>query len=277
MQEYRLVVSDLDGTLIGTDHTVPDRNIQAIREAREKGIVFVPATGRSYPSVGNLLEQIGTGRRDKEYVITLNGGVIVENGSRRLLHVESLPLNTAEELYRRGIALGACMHIYTVDRVFGRNLGKLENEYMQRLMAIEETDADDLGFLAGAPVIKILVGLEEEQALKRLEKEILTDIGGLETTYSSPQSLEVMKAGVTKGNALNILASVLQIPLEAAIAVGDNFNDISMLERAGLGAAVANAEKAVREKADIVTDSDNDHGAVGELIEMYILRKERKA
>ena len=85
---YKIIACDLDETLLGSDRTIPERNIRAIRKARDMGLRFVPATGRGYHSVAPTLKDLDLFQKEKEYVISYNGGAITENKDWRLLHFQ---------------------------------------------------------------------------------------------------------------------------------------------------------------------------------------------
>ena len=123
MSKYKLVVSDLDGTLLNSMHLVSERNAAAIRNIRAKGIRFVPATGRNYQSIEPLLNQIGTADADDEYLITCNGGMILADRGRRVLHLDEMPFDVASALYLHGLSQGVCTHVCTFSDEYVHNPG----------------------------------------------------------------------------------------------------------------------------------------------------------
>ena len=95
---YRLMLSDLDETLL-VNHHVPDFNIEAIKKARAKGLKFVPATGRAYNMILDILKEIGTYDQADEYSICFNGGLIIENKNNRILNFKGLSFESAKLLF----------------------------------------------------------------------------------------------------------------------------------------------------------------------------------
>ncbi|MBD5558984.1 MAG: HAD family phosphatase [Clostridia bacterium] len=272
MSKYKLIVSDLDETLLGSDHKISDRNAEAIQEAHSQGVKFVPATGRNYKSVQPMLSRLGLAGEKDEYLIAYNGGAVFENAGNRLLLFEDLPFEAADALYRRGREYEACVHVYTLEDVYVYNLWDEERRYMKGLMSLIETDAPDLGFLRGQKILKVLYENENLPYLHKIEKELQEDFGTqVDMAYSGNRSLEFTRKGVTKGAALMQLADRLGIPIENVIAVGDNLNDLSMLQAAGIGIAVANAAPGAKAGADITAPWTNDEDAVARILEKYVL------
>ena len=88
--KYQLIACDLDETLLNSQHTICQRNIDLIQKAKEIGVKFVPATGRLYTAVEDVLEMLGLANQTDEYVLSANGGIISENKNHRLLKCEKL-------------------------------------------------------------------------------------------------------------------------------------------------------------------------------------------
>lgn len=271
MPKYKLVVSDLDETLLGSDHQISEQNVAAIREARAQGVRFVPATGRNYQSVQPMLKRLGLAGQAGEYLIAYNGGAVLENRDNRILQIEELPFETADEIYRRGLAFEACVHVYTLGEVYAYNLWEEERRYMKGLMHIHETNMQDLGPLAGQQILKVLYENENLPYLKQIEQDLSDLSGKVDMAYSGNRSLEFTRRGVHKGAAVTQLAARLGIPLTEVLAVGDNLNDLTMLRAAGLGVAVQNAAPGAKAGADLIVPYTNDEHAVARVIEAYVL------
>lgn len=105
---YKIIVCDLDETLLKYDRTIDPRNIEAIQRDRMLGVKFVPATGRGYTSVQGTLRELGLLQQENEYVISFNGEAIVEN---KILHFEGISFEKVSELFQRGLNYDVCIHI----------------------------------------------------------------------------------------------------------------------------------------------------------------------
>mgnify|MGYP002511853627 CR=1 FL=1 len=268
---YKMVVSDLDETLLGSDRKVAARNAEAIKKARELGVKFVPATGRGYTSIRGTLEEIGLREKENEYVISFNGGAITENKGERLLHFQGISFEKAEELFSRGLSYDVCIHVYTIDKVYVYRLNQNEADYVKGRMEIQEFFTDNLNFLRGQEIVKVIYVNTDWNYLNRIANDLQDITGDLDVSYSSNRYMEFNQKGVNKGSGLLFLARLLKIRPEEVIAVGDNFNDLSMIRAAGLGVGVQNTVSDLKPLCDVITEADCDEGAIGEVIEKYVL------
>ena len=268
---YKLIACDLDETLYGNDRTIPARNVEAIKRASELGVKFIPATGRGYNSVRETLVDLGLLDKEGEYVISYNGGAITENKGNRLLHFQGLPFEEAEELYRRGLNYDVCIHVYTREMVYAYNITQEEIARLSKRMQVTEVFDRDLQFLAGQDIAKVLYENRDFDYLKKIEEELKDITGNMDVSFSSNRYIEFNSKGVTKGAGLRFVAEILGIKREETIAIGDNFNDLSMIQEAGLGVGVQNTIQGMRQYCDYITEATNDEGGVGEVIEKFIL------
>ncbi len=268
---YKIITCDLDETLLCMDRTICQRNLDAIRAATEKGVKFVCASGRGYMSFQNTLQQIGLYDLADHYSISFNGGAITENKGNRVLHLEGISWELADTLYRKGREYDVCQHIYTQDTVYIYNINEGEKAFLNNRMDYIEIFDEDLSFLKGQQIIKILYQHEGYDFLNPIEKEIEPLTRDCEVSYSSGRYLEFNKIGVSKGNGLRRLAAILGVDMKDTIAIGDNVNDLSMIQAAGLGTAVGNVFEGIVDECDYVAKSTNDEGGVGEIIEKFVL------
>lgn len=273
MTKYKLITCDLDETLLKTDKHVPAVNTSAITAAREAGVKFVCTTGRGFPSIQGTLREIGAFDQPDEYTISFNGGVITENRNNRILHMEPMDFDLAEVIFQRGIEYNVCAHVYTPDTVWVCNINPGEIDFLNGRMEYREFTDKDLGFLKGQKIIKVLFENTDYEYLKSMEAEF-NDVQDLvDISYSSNRYLEFNKKGVNKGAALLRLAELLEVPQSATMAIGDNFNDLSMIQAAGLGVGVANTHPDMKDLCDVILTRTNDEGAVAEAIDRFALNQ----
>jgi len=207
------------------------------------------------------------------YTISFNGGAITENAGDRVLHFDGLDFEQAAQLYRRGLDFDVCVHVYTMHDVYVRNMTPLEKGYLAGRMSVTEINDDAINFLKDVPVAKVLYMNPSYDYLHTVEQSLADLTGGMDVSYSSNRYLEFNRKGVNKGAGLLRLAALLGIDPAATIAIGDNINDLPMLKAAGLGVAVANAVTDIKPLCGYVTQATNDQGAVGEVIERFILNQ----
>lgn len=270
---YKLIFSDLDETLLTSDHHVPQVNRNAIAKAQEKGVKFVPATGRGYEMTKEILKEIGIYDKENEYVIAFNGGMIVECKDFKELLFQGLDYDTVEGLYNRGKDFDVCIEIFTPEGVyiFHANDDEIARKTKQKAN-FHVIEGDDISFLKTHRIAKIIFQKRDMDYLYHVASQMtdLTD-GKVEVSYSSSRYLEFNRLGVNKGQAAKWLANYLGIDMMDTIAIGDNENDISMLQVAGLSVAVKCAQKHIQDMVDDVTTKDFYEGAVAQMIEKYVL------
>ena len=141
----RLIASDLDETLLNpADKKVGKKNLEAIWRAQEQGVIFVPCSGRGYPSIQGTLEELGTKGKAGQYIISYNGGAITENAGNRLLHFHGLTYEKISELYKVGVSYDLCMHVYTQTDVYIYKIDEDEKDFLKGRMEYIPYDHKDL-------------------------------------------------------------------------------------------------------------------------------------
>lgn len=273
---YRIVATDMDETFLALDHTVPQANIDAILRMREKGVLFVPASGRAYGSIMGSLRDLPPACLKDSYVISYNGGCINRVGEEKPIISHRISFETVKRLFDYAVYAGEIgMHIYTVDgAVWGWNLTDSELAYLDGHMDIQVFEGESIEFLRDVPLSKCLYVYEDLNLLHELALAMdpaLTE--GLSTTFSSGRYYEFNPAGVDKGAGLRALAELLGVDLKDTIACGDSANDAAMIEAAGLGVVVSNATPDVVAIADYVAESSCSDGVFAEVYQKFIAPK----
>ena len=272
---YKLFVADMDGTLLNDDKKLSDKNIQAIKKLQDFGIKFAVATGRHDSMIKSYLKHLDL----HVPVISCNGAMVREPFSDQVFLSEALPKEHSLQIIDLCKERNIDFHIYGHESIFGEelnhkmlyyhNLNKsLPSEERTKLVTV--SDCKDIVCNEPEPLYKFLIISNRNKDLLDI-MDGLAKIEGLTACLSMPTLCDVMKKGVTKAYALQKLSESLAIKRNEIVAIGDQFNDIDLIEYAGLGIAVANAEDALKEKADIVTISNNNEDAVSEAIESLLL------
>jgi hydroxymethylpyrimidine pyrophosphatase-like HAD family hydrolase len=250
--QVRLVASDLDGTLLRSDDSVSQRTLEALARTVAAGIRFVLVSARSpgwlAPEAARLgLDGIG---------ICCNGAVVYDYGAERVLIHRPLEPETARELVH-GLRLAAPGVVFGCERPSGFTA---EPAYRPLFRPPDSIPRADGLALVAEPVTKLV--LQHPELSQPELHAIAAGFGGetIEACYSGAGLVEIAAAGVTKGAALGDLCAELGIDSGETIAFGDMPNDVSMLEWAGRGVAVANAHPDVLAVADEVTASNDEDG-----------------
>ncbi len=269
--DKRILFLDLDGTLLDDQKQIPEENKQALHKAVELGHQVVIATGRALSSAQELMKRLEFDRAGF-YCIAYNGGILYDCGKRQVLSQHTLPLeimlHIAGEAQKRGLF---CQTYQGPDILALKDCPELQYYVKKTGMSYRITD-DFRHELQGDPHKALIVNLQGRQVLEDFRQELLPWARGkVEMIFSCDQYLEFLPIGVEKGNAVRELCRTLEVPIESSIAVGDEENDRSMIRAAGLGCVMANGISSLKEEAGYVTERDNNHCGVAEVVEKFML------
>jgi hypothetical protein len=270
---YKIIACDLDETLLNDDRQISKENKEAILKAKDLGVKFVVATGRGFHTVGETLKELELFDLENEYVISFNGGAITENKNNKLLHFEGISFELANNLFNRGLNYNVCIHIYTKDNVYIYNYSQEEKDYIAKRMNVTELLDTHIDFLRNEEIVKVLYMNTDYSYLNKIEKELSDITQDVDVSYSSNRYIEFNHKGVNKGAGLISLANLLNVDMKDTIAIGDNFNDLSMIKVAGLGVGVLNSIEGIKKDCDYITNTTCNESAVAEVINKFILKE----
>lgn len=268
----KILFTDLDGTLLDNKKDIGESTMAAIREMLNRGHIFAICSGRSLESAKIVARQFGLDQPGC-YMACYNGGLLYEPSKDKILDKISVPLPYVRRMFDQAQAAGLHIHTYDADgAVIARRHSK-ELEFYQRHTALPaKVGADILDSLTEEPAKMIVLSLTSHESLQKFQQDNADWAKGkLDSFFSCEQYLEYCPAGVSKGAAVQKLCEYLGISTADAAAVGDERNDIPMLEAAGTAAVPKNAHPKVRPYADYVCEKSNEQGAVGEVIRKFIL------
>lgn len=261
---YKLVAIDLDDTLLAEDLTISERNIEAIRRTIEKGVTVTIATGRMYASALPYARQLEL----DVPLITYQGALVKTSLSGEVLFERLLDAEVATELISFGRERGVHMQAYHNDTLFTQEENAEALAY-SKLSGVPYQSAD-LQQVAKRGTPKVIY-IADPVFLDEFQVEVKALVGSRANVFKSkPNFLEVTHPEASKGQALDFLANGLGITREQVIGMGDSYNDLDMLEYAGLGVAMGNAPEPVKRVADYVTAHHQEDG-VAEALTRFIL------
>ena len=264
MLKYTLIATDLDGTLLDDEKMISDRAKKAIAEYQQRGGIFTIATGRKEESAQRFAEQLHV----KAPVVAFNGAKVIDFHKGKSLLERSLDSALAVEAYIALRTLQKDIVIYSDGKPLVSGVTPVISKYMHSIEMSLRT-VDDIHELSKHIITKILI-IDPAKEFDRIIQALTPILGSqLNAISSDDEYFELLPPGVSKGNGLAIIAESLGIPMSETVAIGDHFNDISMLLAAGLGVAVANAREEVRHAADYIT-TDNNHDGVAILLEKVL-------
>jgi hypothetical protein len=266
----RLIAMDLDGTLVGTDLVLPPRTIAAIHGATALGVQMSIATGRMAKSARPFAETLGLSAPIIAYQ-----GALIRAMSRpdeklgKLLFHRPLAAATAREALAWSTEHGLAAHVNHLERFILPVSDPRADDYSAFLGARAEI-VPDLDAWIRHPVTKIIAVAEAPLPTQLLPVARAHFAGRAEVTVSHPEFLEFLAPGVSKGQAVTWLARRLGIPLEQTMAIGDQFNDLEMIEAGGHGVAMPSAPPEVQAVARYIAPAVADEGAA-QVIEALVL------
>lgn len=262
---YRLVYLDVDGTLLTPEREISPATAGVLRRVRDAGVLLGVATGRKYDSALPYARAAGA----RAPMILYNGGRVETPLERSVLYRKDLPVRHARRALALLPAYDIQCNLYIDDDLYVEEMTPRLRESMEKDGVRAEVAGDLERLLNRDPAKLLLIGRPGElEAFRAAYLRGLTDPPHL--VRSEPTYLEILPRGVSKGAALRRVCRHLGIPLRATLAVGDSFNDVEMIEAAGLGVAMGNSPAEVRRKADFVTATNRRDG-VAEAMERFVL------
>ncbi len=262
--KYKLIVMDVDNTLLCTDKSVSEKNLQAIQRCKEKGVMVSLASGRPALDVLYYAKQIGI---EDNYHVSDNGAGIFKGSQRKIIKEfdRDFYLDLVDKLTSNNIECGV-FSSENFEFVYEEGSDVIA-EGIKIYFPVTKSRVGDVKDIHGVYKISTYFHDDKEfEFVKSLEKE-----GYMEGVIPDPYFFDMMPYGVTKIYGTQAIAEKLGISMDEVIVMGDQDNDYTNIQGAGLGIAVANATDEVKSIADVVLEQSCDEDAVAYVIDKYIL------
>ena len=262
ISDIRLIVSDLDGTLLGERSAILEENARALRDAAAAGVHIAIASGRLALVCSRMAMEMGL---QNCHIIGLNGSHILEKPFGRTVAIHAYS-NELRDKCLEILRYEACtFNLYTDKGVVTNQQFDKEEEASFRShfsnCGCEVVIDHDMGsFPSSALCLKFLIKRTDNLGGYERAKEAIAAISGLYMTSSGANNAEVMLRGAGKGEAVGKLAETLHIPLENVMAFGDFDNDVEMLTKCGLSVAMGNAVDSAKNAARFITLNNTEAG-----------------
>lgn len=266
---YKLIVSDFDGTLINDEQQILPSVKNAIDSYIAAGGIFAVCTGRMLCCILPRVRELGL----KGLVVACQGTVIADIESGELLKYGGMEYKDVAGICRNIKELGHPVNVYSGDDLY-TDIPK-DNEYLQMYERIVGIDSQYVEENIADFVIKKKLFCQKVAILvapaqrEELYAELKRRLGNkFDVTCSASVLVEIAPITDNKGEAVKFLADKFGIPINKTVAAGDNLNDLAMIKVAGVGVAVGNATESLKDAADFVSVSNND-GAIAQIIEKF--------
>ena len=261
----RIILLDLDGTLLTHDKQLSPGNRAALERAAAMGIWIVPSTGRFYQGMPAVVRELPFVR----YAVTINGAQVYDGKEDAVLHRAEIAPAAAERVFDRLDALPViydcfldgwgymdARHYAQIDRF-------IADPRVNRMVKDLRRPVEDFrAFIRreNRPLQKIQMFFRDLDRRREALEVLPRDLPDMAVTSSIPNNIEINDSAATKGEGLRFLCRRLGVDIRDTMAFGDGSNDMSMIQAAGIGVAMANADPALRAAADYVTDTNDADG-----------------
>lgn len=262
--KYKMLVMDMDGTLLSDEKNISGKNREALEEAYKRGVKIVISTGRIFTSAVVYRDMIGL-----DIPIIASNGAYIREKNDEVIYTKPLGVSNAMEIIKKVKEYKLYGHLFSWDTIFTEKLVYASFNYTKwnkglpedkrvKIHMIKDMEWEDIIGSNKDTVLKAVIADENLELLNSLRCELSKlDV---EIARSYYNNIEIMNKGVSKGNAVDVLAQYYNISKDEVICIGDSENDISMLAYAGLGIAMENGTEDVKKAAKFITLSNQDDG-----------------
>ncbi len=261
--KYKLIAVDIDGTLLDSQNRLREETVQSIRKGVAKGLIFTISTGRPVQGIRDIIRMLDV----KTSSITYNGAMIVSE-KEEILYSCTLKPEDAVDIIRLGMERKVTVTFWANNVLYADQINETSVSY-SKISGLPPVRFDDYKKIAVEGITKIL-WISTPEIINRHQNDVGMYISDNVNFHTSrPMFLEFVDKTASKALAMQKLGDIYGISKDEMIAVGDGLNDMSMIEFAGLGVAMANSHPEILKIADYVTLS-NDENGVGRVIDQFI-------
>ncbi len=276
-QKIKMVIVDLDGTLLTKVRYVPEENIRAMREAREAGVLTVIATGRLEKDSFFAVEAVGA----KDYIITMNGLMIYDYHKQKAIIDRHMQDEDAQAVLNMLDELPLFYQLYSSNDTFATThsidclpLSGMLPSYLEFYKSAGNVSGKMWDYLKthNRHGDKLFVSVQDKNVMQHVREEV-AKIPGLRSVSSGRCFLEVLPKDADKREAVQLFSEYVGIPLSQTMIIGDSDNDVGMLSVAGLSVAMGNGCDAAKEIADVIAPTNLENG-VAWAIDKFVLGRQ---
>lgn len=292
----KILFSDLDGTLLTDEKLILDEDMSAIQQMLDRGNKFLITTGRPLTSAKLMAKKYGF-FKPGFYLVSFNGGLIFDCATEKSILTRRIPVESVKFIMDEAHARGMHAHTYAGDLVISEYetdqlkayctamqmdylvvdnvceyFAEIENCATQNAPNVPINVVVKPAVTDNSPIKVNVITPYDHSSLEIFRAEMRkTTQGHLFDVFSKPEMLEFSNLKSNKGDAVRFMADFYKVPLADTIACGDEENDCPMIEAAGMGVAMCNGSDIVKSKADYITERDNNHGGIAEVIRKFVL------
>ena len=259
--KYKLIVLDVDGTMLNSNRELTKRTAQTLRKVQQMGIRVALASGRPTYGILPLAQAIDLGVYDG-YIISYNGAQVMEAKTGQIIFERRIDPQMVPYLEKKATKMGLTMAYYDGNEVVSTDITNPHGVDESEMNGMTLRQDDVLSLSMDDWPAEVMLVSDDEEALTSLEQHMQRHLNGvMDTIHSNPYYLEIVGYQVGKSYAMSALVQKMGIGMDEVLAIGDGEADINMIQMAGTGVAMANATEGVRRCADFTTLSNDQDGA----------------
>lgn len=256
MSKIRMVVSDLDGTLLDGNRPLSDRIVKRVREFTETGGLFTVATGRNWLTTKEIAEKLSI----RLPMILCNGAVLADD--KEIYYQSEIPAGRMKSLFLKARQAGLSILLFEHKKVYGFGNGAGLRRFSEKEKMPCETVEADGAFLERRRILKVVLIGPFDISASLWEKHEAELAGEYDFFQSESDFFEIVKRGENKGKTMLKLADRMGVSREEILAVGNHMNDREMICMAGVGAAVSDSSPELKPFADFVCRNSSEEGVI---------------
>lgn len=287
---YRLVAIDLDGTMLNQYGIITEETKEAIKKVQEKNVEVIIASGRAINSVKSFSKEINS----QNYFISGNGAITYDIQNDKILYENILSKQKVLQIIKVCEENSIYYNVYTENGIIAKSLNYNTLYYYKDNLSKPEENQTHINIVENVydyieqreeKILKIMICDEHQSVFNSIIRK-LKEISQIEVLEVSHMSRKIIKQGteeikleyfytevsaqnVDKWNAIENLIKILDISKEEVIAIGDNANDLKMIQNAGLGIAMGESAPYIKQSADKVTLENDENGVAQALEEIF--------
>lgn len=256
----KIVGIDLDGTLLDDKKEISTENKKTLQKAKNLGVKIVLCTGRPLGGMSHYLDELGL-RGPDDYAVTYNGGLVQKTDSRQIVSQIYFSLEEVRDIYQKMSQIGLPVNFIDLDYIHEPPYpAGLRSNYAKSMpyLVLKSLDMENLA--SDLKINKAVINADPHLIEGKVADFETAFAGDYSMMRSHPHQMEIMPKGVDKGAGLQQLGKLLKVSKNEMMAIGDEENDLAMIEYAGLGVAMENANEKVKALAQKVTKNNNESG-----------------
>jgi hypothetical protein len=274
--DIKIIALDMDGTCLNEKSVMNEHTREAVQRANDLGYIVVPATGRGFEEL--LTETFPI--KNIRYVISANGAILTEVKTGRQLRKKLIPCDIAEEIARNLPKENTCIYVHRDDDENSHVMACTNRAFYDKHFAQQKNwpKYDDVvhdgleNYIhrEGQDVVKMGIWFTDMEEFEKSRNKIHSIFPTINCVQGAPSLLEFTHGDASKGQALEALTTILGLERSNVCAIGDNGNDLSMIQFARVGVAMGNAIESVKSRADYITGTNEEDG-VADFLEKFML------